>query len=216
MWSYSGLKDKSRISDKVVPDEIFEDQVRSLTKLTKKNKVPCSLAKPYATKNRCLMWVSWTSIFYVTQSCHHYLSLLNYELFRFVGPCTSLLASSSSRRRELPEESDSDDEAPETTARQDKDEIEETTKRMDSTSISPPSVSSGVEKLRKQKRAQEDLESSSTSKSADVPLVEATASMAAPVVASLFDIVRSRLLKKARLLCQVLFPGSLIAPQYKI
>jgi hypothetical protein len=51
MWSYFGSKDESRISEEEVPSEIFEKQVRLLTKLTKKHKIPPCLAKPFTANN---------------------------------------------------------------------------------------------------------------------------------------------------------------------
>jgi hypothetical protein len=50
-WSFSGLKDKSRVSDQELPEEIFEKQVWSLMKLAKKHRIPVVLAKPYDTRN---------------------------------------------------------------------------------------------------------------------------------------------------------------------
>jgi hypothetical protein len=51
------------------------------------------------------------------------------------------------QKGELPEEYVLDDEAPETTTRQDGDKIEEATEKTDYTSVSPPSISSkGAEK----------------------------------------------------------------------
>jgi hypothetical protein len=47
MWSYSGLKDKSRTSEEEVPKEILHKQVHSLTKLTKRDKIPSCPAKSF-------------------------------------------------------------------------------------------------------------------------------------------------------------------------
>jgi hypothetical protein len=47
MWSYYGLKDKSSTS-KEVPKEFLHKQVHSLTKMTKKDKIPPCPAKPFS------------------------------------------------------------------------------------------------------------------------------------------------------------------------
>jgi hypothetical protein len=54
MWSYSGPKNESRISEEEVPNEIFEKQVLSLTKLMKRNEIPPCLVKPFDSTNPLL------------------------------------------------------------------------------------------------------------------------------------------------------------------
>jgi hypothetical protein len=51
MWSYSGLKDTSRTLEEEVPREIFQEHVRSLTKMMKKDKVPPCLTKTFTVSN---------------------------------------------------------------------------------------------------------------------------------------------------------------------
>jgi hypothetical protein len=51
MWSYSSVKDKLGTSEEEVPGEIFQKQVRSLTKRTRKDKVPPCPTKPFTTSN---------------------------------------------------------------------------------------------------------------------------------------------------------------------
>jgi hypothetical protein len=48
MWNYSCLKDKSRTLEEDVPEETVQKQVRSLTKLTKTDRIPPCPAAPYS------------------------------------------------------------------------------------------------------------------------------------------------------------------------
>jgi ribonucleotide reductase alpha subunit len=48
MWNYSCLNDKSRTLEEDVPEETIQKQVRSLTKLTKTNRIPPCPAAPYS------------------------------------------------------------------------------------------------------------------------------------------------------------------------
>jgi hypothetical protein len=91
------------------------------------------------------------------------------------------------KERPLPEESVlSDNEVPKAIERQNGDDVEDSMERTDSNQ-SPPSASSkgGVEG--RKRRRQEDLKSSSTSKSMDVPHDLATLS-APPLMLSIFDL----------------------------
>jgi hypothetical protein len=47
----SGTTDKMMALEEEVPEEIVQKQVRSLTKLTKRNTVPPCLATPYTASN---------------------------------------------------------------------------------------------------------------------------------------------------------------------
>jgi hypothetical protein len=68
MWSYSGTKDDSRISEEDLPTEIFEMQVRSLTKLTKKMVVPACLGKSFTSSNP--LPKVCVSVFSYSKECH--------------------------------------------------------------------------------------------------------------------------------------------------
>jgi hypothetical protein len=51
LWAYSGVKDRSRVSQSNLTTEEVEKKVRSFTKLTKKLLVPACLATSYESKN---------------------------------------------------------------------------------------------------------------------------------------------------------------------
>jgi hypothetical protein len=54
LWSYSGSKDQSRISQTDLTTKDFQKDFRSPTKLTKKLPVPSYLAMPYHSNNPIL------------------------------------------------------------------------------------------------------------------------------------------------------------------
>jgi hypothetical protein len=139
MWSYAGLNDNLRICDKDLPDGSFKKQVCSLTKLTKKKKVPSCLSKPYDAKNP-LPKVCFSDLqFLVTRSCSTSFAFVNLASC-FLSLQGHMVLSTPPPWPEggLPEESTSDDDVPKNSTRNDGNKIEEATERIDSTSLLLP------------------------------------------------------------------------------
>jgi hypothetical protein len=158
LWSYSGLKDPSRVSEEDINKKDIDKQVRSLTTLTKDHDI-LELADDFFDSERPL-----PSVHAVSLTDFIRLVLLTLQGHQFLVSCPPLLEEGPIQADPISATS----EAPEAEESQDGDDAEDSLEGTSSTTSPPPTHSEDPSFDRKRERVEEFISSSTSASKAAV------------------------------------------------